>query len=195
MKKSQRFCGPQKCPSSLQALRFFVATENRQGLGFFLRIFEEKKRPNCGLAGDEKFGDRKSRRFAIAIFGALSTSSFYLLRLIRRLLVRFVHQKKPPKTPRNIVVFQGDAGHEKATKKFRQEKRAQRLTFGSEAGGLAREGVVAEKFVPSLESLSFLGFEETNLGCPENFAGMSQTLGVFRKFVRKSSCAFFVPYS
>ena len=42
-------------------------------------------------------------------------------------------------------------------------------------GGLPREGVVAEKFVLSLESLSSLGFGERNLGCPENFAGMSQT--------------------
>ena len=43
--------------------------------------------------------------------------------------------------------------------------------------GLPREGVVAEKFVLSLESLSSLGFEERNLGCPGNFAGMSRTLG------------------
>ena len=30
--------------------------------------------------------------------------------------------------------------------------------------------MVAEKFVPSLESLSSLGFEERNLGCPGNLA-------------------------
>ena len=35
-------------------------------------------------------------------------------------------------------------------------------------GGLPREGVAAENFVPSLESLSSLGFEE------RNFAGMSR---------------------
>ena len=35
--------------------------------------------------------------------------------------------------------------------------------------------------VPSLESLSFLGFEERNLGCPGNFAGMSQTPGGVQK--------------
>ena len=52
-------------------------------------------------------------------------------------------------------------------------------------GGLPREGVVAEKFVPSLKSLSSLGFEERNLGCPEYFAGMSGPLGVFKKFVQK----------
>ena len=31
-----------------------------------------------------------------------------------------------------------------------------------------------EKFVPSLESLSTLGFEERNLGCAGNFAAMSR---------------------
>ena len=53
--------------------------------------------------------------------------------------------------------------------------------FGPETaqscGGLPREGVVAEKFAPSLESLSSLGFEEGNLGCPG-------PLGVFKKFVQ-----------
>ena len=56
-------------------------------------------------------------------------------------------------------------------------------------GGLPREGVVAEKFVPSLESLSSLGFEERNLGCPENFAGMSRTLGGVQKVCAKKVCA------
>ena len=56
-------------------------------------------------------------------------------------------------------------------------------------GVLPREGVVAEKFVPSLESLSSLGFEGRNLGCPGNVAGMSRTpWGVqkvgAKKFVR-----------
>ena len=37
--------------------------------------------------------------------------------------------------------------------------------------GLPREGVVAEKFEPSLESLSSLGFEERNLGRPGNLPG------------------------
>ena len=41
-------------------------------------------------------------------------------------------------------------------------------------GGLPREGVVVEKFVPSLERLSSLGFEGRKLGCPGNFAGMSR---------------------
>ena len=41
-------------------------------------------------------------------------------------------------------------------------------------GGLPREGVGVKKFVPSLESLFSLGFEERNLGCPGNFAGMSR---------------------
>ena len=43
-------------------------------------------------------------------------------------------------------------------------------------GGLPREGVVAEEFVLSLESLSSLGFEEKNLGCPGNFARCSKSL-------------------
>ena len=49
--------------------------------------------------------------------------------------------------------------------------------------GLSREGVVAKKFVPSLQSLSSLGFEERNLGCPGNFAGVCRTPGVVRKVV------------
>ena len=62
-------------------------------------------------------------------------------------------------------------------------------------GGLPREGVVAKNFVPSLESLSSLGFEERNLGCPGNFAGMSRTPGgPGKSLCLESSCAFFVPY-
>ena len=62
-------------------------------------------------------------------------------------------------------------------------------------GGLPLEGVVAENFVPALESLSSLGFEERNLGCPGNFAGMSWTPGGVQKLrAKKTSCAFFVPY-
>ena len=49
--------------------------------------------------------------------------------------------------------------------------------------------------LPSLESLSSLGFEGRNLGCPGIFAGMSRTPGGVRKVcAEKSSCAFFVPY-
>ena len=62
-------------------------------------------------------------------------------------------------------------------------------------GDLPREGVVARKFVLALESLSSLGFEERNLGCPGNFAGMSRTSsGVQKVCAKRSSCAFFVPY-
>ena len=68
----------------------------------------------------------------------------------------------------------------------RQEKRAQGLTFfGPETagwgGGLPPEGVGVEKFAPSVESLSSLGFEERNLGCPGHFAGMSRTPGGVQK--------------
>ena len=52
-------------------------------------------------------------------------------------------------------------------------------------GGLPCEGVVAKEFVLSLESLSSLGFEERNLGCPGNFAGMSRTLGGVQKVSEK----------
>ena len=62
-------------------------------------------------------------------------------------------------------------------------------------GGLPREGVVAENFVPALETLSSLGFEERNPGCPGNFAGMSRTPGGVQKVsAKKTSCAFFVLY-
>ena len=60
-------------------------------------------------------------------------------------------------------------------------------------GGLPREGVVAEKFVLSLESLSSLGFEERNLGCAGNFAGISP-LGCSKSLCKKSSCAVFRSY-
>ena len=35
-------------------------------------IFKEKRRPHCGLAGDGDVCDKKSQRFVIAIFGALT---------------------------------------------------------------------------------------------------------------------------
>ena len=59
-------------------------------------------------------------------------------------------------------------------------------------GGLPRERVVAEKFVLSLESLSSLGFEERNLGCPGNFAGMSRTPGGVQEVCAKKICAHFL---
>ena len=52
-------------------------------------------------------------------------------------------------------------------------------------GGLPREGVVAENFVPALETLSSLGFEERNPGCPGNFAGMCRTPGGAQKVCAK----------
>ena len=58
-------------------------------------------------------------------------------------------------------------------------------------GGLPRKGVVAEKFVPSLESLSSLGFEGRNLGCPRIFAGMSWTPGGVQKVCAKKVRAHF----
>ena len=58
-------------------------------------------------------------------------------------------------------------------------------------GGLPRKGLVAEKFVPSLESLSSLGFEERDLGCPGNFAGMSRISGGVQKVCAKKVRAHF----
>ena len=58
-------------------------------------------------------------------------------------------------------------------------------------GGLPREGVVAENFVPALETLSSLGFEERNPGCPGNFAGMSRTPGGVQKVRAKKLRAHF----
>ena len=83
---------------------------------------------------------------------------------------------------------------------FRQEQKSTKINFRVRrppggVGGLPREGVVAEKFLPSLESLPSLGFEERNLGCPGNFAWMSRTPWCVQKVcTKKSSCAFFVPY-
>ena len=75
----------------------------------------------------------------------------------------------------------------------RARKKSTKINFLGR--GLPREGVEVEKFVPSLESLSSLGFEERNLGCPGNFAGMSRTPGGVRKVsANKSLCVFFVPH-
>ena len=69
------------------------------------------------------------------------------------------------------------------------EKNTKINFFGPEtarwAGGLPRKGVVAEKFVLSLERLSSLSLEERNLGCPRNFAGMSRTPGGVQKVAQK----------
>ena len=58
-------------------------------------------------------------------------------------------------------------------------------------GGLPREGVVAEKFVPSLESLSSFGLDDRNLGRPGNSAGMSRTPGGVQKICAKKVRAHF----
>ena len=58
-------------------------------------------------------------------------------------------------------------------------------------GGLPLEGVVAKNFVPAFESLSSLGSEERNLGCPGNFTGMSRTTGGVPKVCAKKLRAHF----
>ena len=51
-----------------------------------------------------------------------------------------------------------------------------------------------KKFVPSLESLSSLGFVGRNLGCPGNFAGISRTPGgACEVCAKKSVCSFSAP--
>ena len=59
-------------------------------------------------------------------------------------------------------------------------------------GGLPLEGVVVEKFVPSLESLSSLGFEGRSLGCPGKSAGMLRTPRGVQKVCAKEACAHFL---
>ena len=45
--------------------------------------------------------------------------------------------------------------------------------------------------MPALESLSSSRFEERNLGCPENFDGMSRTPEGVQKVCAKKVCAHF----
>ena len=71
---------------------------------------------------------------------------------------------------------------------FRQEKRAQRS--GDRPVRCHAKGWWSKKFVPSLESLSSLGFEGRNLGCPGNFAGMSRT----PQGVEKCEVVYFLAY-
>ena len=77
---------------------------------------------------------------------------------------------------------------------IRQEKRAQRLTFGVRRppGGVRVLRSRKARALP--RNFVFLGFRRENLGCPRNFAGMSRTPGGVQKVCAKSSCALFVPY-
>ena len=80
---------------------------------------------------------------------------------------------------------------------FSGQKKSTKINFsGLETsrwgGGLPREGVVADKFVPSLESLSSLGFEERRgiWDVPGILPGCPAPLGVFKKFVQKKKLSF-----
>ena len=105
---------------------------------------------------------------------------------------------KPLSFPRSSLFCKDRA---MSTRAIRQETRAQRfLLFGSGhrpchwGGGLPREGVVAEKFVLALESLSFFfffGFRREESGISLELCGMSQTLVVFNKFVLKKFVRIF----
>ena len=55
-------------------------------IAIFLRFLRGKERPNCGLAGDRDACDRKSWRFTIASFGALSSPRPVSARVIRETL-------------------------------------------------------------------------------------------------------------
>ena len=82
------------------------------------------------------------------------------------------------------------------TSNFQARKKSTKIKFlGPETarwgGVLPREGVVAENFVPALETLSSLGFEERNPGCFGNFAGMSRTPGGVQKVCAKKLRAHF----
>ena len=55
--------------------------------------------------------------------------------------------------------------------------------------------MVAEKAVLSLESLSSLGFEGRNLGCPGILPGCPRPLVVFKKFVPKKFALIVQPYA
>ena len=69
--------------------------------------------------------------------------------------------------------------------------------FGPETarwgGGLPPEGVGVESFVPSLESLSSLGFEERQSGMSREFCRDVPPWVCSKSFCKKSLCAFFVP--
>ena len=61
-------------------------------------------------------------------------------------------------------------------------------------GGLPLKGVVVEKLVPSLESLSCLGLEGRTPGRPGNFAGMSRTPAGVRKLGGRFDIFYFFPF-
>ena len=69
--------GPQKCPApSPESLAIFACDGKSLAIAIILAIFRGIMRPHCGLAGDGDVCDRKPREFAIAIFGALTTSLY-----------------------------------------------------------------------------------------------------------------------
>ena len=82
--------------------------------------------------------------------------------------------------------------------KVQTRKKSTKINFfGPETAGwggcVPPEGMGVEKFVPSLESLSSLGFQERNLGCPGNFARMSR--GVQKVCAKKVRAHFSFPTS
>ena len=97
--------------------------------------------------------------------------------------------------PKNILRHHA-AGTLYAHPFYHARKKSTKINFfGPETagwgGGLPPEGVGVEKFVPSLESLSSLGFEERNLGYPGNSVGMSRTPGGVQKVCAKKVRAHF----
>ena len=77
------------------------------------------------------------------------------------------------------------ADPENVARNYQARKKNTKINFwGPEAarwgGRLPREGVVVEKFVPSLESVSSLGFEGRTLGCPGILPGCPGFVRIFR---------------
>ena len=77
--------------------------------------------------------------------------------------------------------------------KTQQDKRAQRLAFWVQRppGVVSREGVVAKKFVPSLESLSSLILKRGIWDVTGILLGCPGPLGLFTKFVQKKFVRIF----
>ena len=96
----------------------------------------------------------------------------------------------------NTVLTERDGSGSSFGSSISGKKQSTRINFlGPETARsgrvLPREGVAAEKLVPSLEGLSAVGVEERNLGCPGNLPGCLGPLGLFKKFVQKKFVRIF----
>ena len=62
------FWAPKGVLPRQQSLATFPCDRKSQVIAILFAIFRGKERPHCGLAGDRDVCNKKSRRFAIAIF-------------------------------------------------------------------------------------------------------------------------------